>query len=281
MSKRAIILVADNNYIDHAKSLMVNCREQGEWEEDFAVICPTNSEAAAEFKRLKFPVIETSLNGFMQKFQVFNKVFEYWDEVLYLDCDIIVQDNLNRLFDLLKVEDKLWMDTEDGKIIDMFWRDEQKAQNQHIYDWMANAYPHVYTHQTFNSAFMLFRPASIETGIVERLVNIQEMIHEANNPSKGGTDQQTINILLWHQAKKIPNKLVCFWGLAEPQNDVDSEWRQYKKGDVPVAIHYCRWYGPWINKTPDADAYMIRKLGKPCYDLYQENLSKFQTIFGK
>jgi len=198
-----------------------------------------------------------------------------------MDCDILVQDNLDRLFSLLEVEDKIWMDTEDGKIIDMFWRDEQKAQNQHIYDWMANNYPHVYTNQTFNSAFILFKPSSIEETAVHELVTIQRLIHEANNPDKGGTDQQTINISLWHQAKKIPNKLVCFWGLAEPQNDVDSEWRQYKKGDVPVAIHYCRWYGPWIKKTPDADAYMIRKLEKSCYDLYQENLSKFKTIFGK
>ena len=132
MNKRAIIIVADNNYIDHAKSIMVNCREQGGWQEDFVVICPTNSEAAAEFRKYGIEVLETSLKGFMQKFEVFNPFFRIWDEVLYMDCDILVQDDLSRLFSLLKVEDKIWMDTEDGKIIDMFFRDEQKEQNRDL-----------------------------------------------------------------------------------------------------------------------------------------------------
>jgi len=279
MNKRAIIIVADNNYLEQAKSLAVNCVEQGGWKEDFAVICPTNTEAAAEFRAWGFHVLETSLKGFLQKFEVFNPFFEQWEQVLYLDCDILVQDDLERLFSLLDVEDKIWMDTEDGKIIDMFWRDENKAGNNHIYNWMATTYPHVYTHQTFNSAFMLFRPSFIEDGTVERLVDVQSVIHEANNPDKMGTDQQPVNLVMWNKAKKIPHKLVCFWGLAEPVNDVDSEWRQYKKGDIPVAIHYTRWYAPWIKKTPDADAYDIDKLDRVCYELYHENLSKFKKVF--
>ena len=281
MHKRTIIIVADNNYIEQAKSLAVNCVIEGGWKEDFAIICPTNTEAAAEFRSWGFHVLETSLKGFLQKFEVFNSFFEQWERVLYLDCDVIVQDDLERLFALLDVEDKIWMDTEDGKVIDMFWRDENKAGNHHIYDWMSNVYPHVNTHQTFNSAFMLFNPSSIPEDTVKALVDVQAVIHEANNPDKGGTDQQTTNLVLWHMARKIPNKLVCFWGLAEPQNDVDSDFRLYKKGDVPVAIHYCRWYAPWIKKTPDADAYDIDKLGRVCYELYQENLSKFNEIFSK
>ncbi len=73
--------------------------------------------------------------------------------------------------------------------------------------------------------------------------------------------------------------MICFWGLAEPQNDVDSEYRQYKKGDVPVIIHQSRWYAQWIKKTPDADAYLNRKLDIPNYDLYQQNLENFKTLF--
>jgi len=110
---------------------------------------------------------------------------------------------------------------------------------------------------------------------------IQQEIEPINRLENMGTDQQILNLLLWDLCKKIPNKLVCFWGLAEPQNDVDSGWRQFKKGDIPVAIHYSRWYNQWINKTPDMDAYMNRKLGIPCHDLYKENLSKFDNIFLK
>lgn len=280
MNSQVIIIVADNNYINQAKSLMANCRLQGQYKGDFAIICPVNTEAAAEFKSYGIDVLETNQKGFLQKFEVFNEYFKKWDKALYMDCDILVQDNLQRLFDLLNTHD-MWMDTEDGKIIDMFWRDEEKHKNQHIYDWLKENYPHTYTNQTFNSAFILFNTCSIDSSITQKLIELQQVIHSINDPAKLGTDQQPINILIWHLAKKIPNKLVCFWGLAEPQNDVDSEWRQFKKGDIPVAIHYTRWYCQWINKTPDMDAYLLRHLNIPCYELYQDNLSKFDTLWTK
>jgi len=280
LNKKVIILVADNNYVDHAKSIAVNCVSQGGWDGDFAVICPTNTEAAAEFRRIGFHVFETEFKGFMQKFSIFDKWFKQWDMALYLDCDILVQDDLSRLVALLDMEDKIWMDTEDGSTLETFWRDPNKEANQAVYQWMQDNYPNV-NKQTFNSAFILFRPNSIPDGTPNKLLEIQKAIEPVNRMDNDGTDQQVINLLLWDYCKKIPRKLVCFWGLAEPINDVDSEWRQFNKGDIPVAIHYCRWHAPWIKKTPDADAYRVLKLEKSCYELYHENLSKFETIFVK
>ncbi len=280
-NKQVIIFVSDDNYIDHVKALAVNCIEQGKYTGDFAVICPFGSNASKVFAEYGFHVLQVGVDGFLQKFYVFHRMFKEWEQALYLDCDILIQDDLQRLFSLLDVEDKIWMDTEDGKIIEMFFRDEDRKNHEHVYQYMTDNFPHVNTHQTFNSAFILFRPSSIEKNVPDKLIEIQDKIHLANDPAKGGTDQQTMNLLLWHQTKKIPNKLVCFWGLAEPQNDVDSEWRQYKKGDVPVAIHYCRWYAPWIKKTPDMDAYKVHKLDIPCNELYLTNLSNFDSIFKK
>ncbi len=277
MKDQVIILVSDENYIDHVKSLAVNCVEQGEYKGDFAVICPVGSRAAAEFKSIGFYVLEVDSQGFLQKFSVFDKFFKQWKEALYLDCDILVQDKLSRLFELLK-KHNLWMDTEDGTTMESFWRDPHPQEHKETYDWMNENYPAV-NKQTFNSAFILFHPETISEGVPEKLMEIQNKINSVNNPAFGGTDQQTINLLLWDKIKKIPNKLVCFWGLAEPQNDEDSEYRQYKKGDIPVAIHYSRWYGPWIEKTPDADAYMLRRHNISCNDLYKQNLSKFNATF--
>jgi lipopolysaccharide biosynthesis glycosyltransferase len=206
---------------------------------------------------------------------VFDEYFKQWEQALFLDCDIVVQDDLERLFRLLETDEtKIWMDTEDGSTMETFWRDTNKEQNKDVYELMREKYPHV-DKQTFNSSVMLFKPEYIDSGVPQTLIEIQEEVKRVNSPENLGTDQQIINLLLWNQSRKIPNKLVCFWGLAEPQNDVDSEWRLCKKGDIPVAIHLSRWYSQWIKKTPDADAYLNRKLNIPNYDLYHQNLLKF------
>ncbi len=279
MKDSVIIFVADNNYIDHVKSIAVNCRTEGKWDGDFAVISPSGSLAANEFKRLGFHVLETNFSGFMQKFDVFNDYFKQWEKALYLDCDIIIQDDLQRLFSILDKGD-LWMDTEDGKIIEMFWRDDQKEQNKPIYDWIKENYPHSYTEQTFNSAVILFNTESIDGTIPKQLSDLQDKIHPANDPAKLGTDQQPINILLWDKIKRIPDKLSCYWGLAEENCDVISESRGWLTGkEIPVTIHFTRWYAQWNFKTPNADAYRIRYLGRPCYEIYHDNLKKFNEVF--
>ncbi len=278
-NKQVIILVSDDNYVNHVKSVINNCIEQGNYTGEFAVICPVNSDAAATFKGYGFNVLEVESNGFLQKFSVFDKYFKQWDEVLYLDCDIVVLDDLQRLFDLLKRDDKvIWCDTEDCTTLESMWRDTKKHEHPEVYEYIKTEYPHI-NKQTFNSAFLLFKPSIIGDNVPQQLMDIQDKVELANRQSEGGTDQQILNMLLWNNMKKIPDKLVCFWGLAEPENDVDSEYRQFKKGDKAVAIHFSRWYSQWIEKTPDAGGYLNRVLNIPHYDLYNNNLNKFNERF--
>lgn len=275
MAKRVIVIVSDNDYVNHTKSMISNCREQGCYTDDFAIICPIGSKAMMEFRRCGFDVLEVESKGFLQKFSVFDKFFKRWEQCLYVDCDIVIQDNLDRLFHLLEVDgSKIWCDTEDCSTLQSFWKDPLKEQHSEIYELMQEKFPHV-NNQTFNSAFILFKPSILGDDIPEQLMAIQEMVEPTNRQGEWGTDQQICNLLLWHQMKKIPNKLVAFWGLAEPQNDMDSEYRQYKKGDIPVAIHFSRWYSHWIDKTSNMDAYWNHRLNKPNHDIYKENLELF------
>lgn len=278
MKSSVIIFVADDNYIDHVKSIAVNCRIQGKYHGDFAVVCPKNSHAAQEFTKYGFYVLEVEVTGFMQKFYVFDKFFKNWQKALYLDCDIIIQDDISRLFTLLE-NHFLWMDTEDGKIIEMFFRDQEKENHPETYEWMTDHYPHINTHRIFNTAFILFSPKYIDDRTPQLLLETQDIIHKANDPEKGGTDQQTINIFMWQQIRAIPHKLVGFWGFAEPQNDIASELRGWKGGEIMVGIHYSRWYAPWIEKKPDMEAYLIHHLNTPVNQLYKQNLSQFNQVF--
>lgn len=289
MTNEVIIFVGDDNYINHIKSIAVNCRLQGKYTGDFAVICPVGSSAASEFRQRGFHVLEVNAKGFLQKFYVFDEFFTQWSKCLYLDCDVIVQDNLQRLFELTSTVNtwEVLCDTEDGKIIEMFHNDTNKEAHAETYREMERLFTHVNTHQTFNTAFILFNPLGVntyhhnlvESTIPELLFRTQEIIHEINDPENGGSDQQPINLFMWYNIKKIPQKLVTFWGCDEPQNRIYSEWRNWVGDEVPVALHYSRWYGQWIEKTPNMDAYMNHRLGKPCNDIYKENLALFDTIF--
>jgi len=279
MNKRQVVIfVADSNYVDHVKSLAVNCREHGNYKGDFAVICPTGSDIKKEFEPYGFHILERGSTTFFQKFFVFDEYFKRWDSACYMDCDIIIQDDMQRLFDLLNNDGKyIYMDTEDGSTMLSFWRDTKANEHKDVYDWMRTNYPHVDS-QTFNSSVIVFKPESIPANAPQTLIWIQNQIEKVNSAVEGGTDQQTINLLLAPQCKRIPSKLSTFWGLAEPQNDVVSETRGWVGGEVPVAIHYTRWYAMWNKKTPDADAYLIRKFNMPTFEFYHQNLEKFKDL---
>ena len=203
MSKsQVIIFVTDENYLDHVKSIAINCREQGRYKGDFALICPHSDEIRKEFESYGFHVLERGSKTFFQKFYVFDEYFKKWEFALYLDCDCVIQDDLERMFSLIYNEgDKIFMDTEDGSTIQTFWRDNEKDKNKDIYDWMIENYPHV-TNQTFNTSLMLFKPEYICSNVPQKLIEIQEQVKRVNSPENLGTDQQIINLLLWPKTKK-------------------------------------------------------------------------------
>lgn len=280
MKDKVIIFVSDDQYINHVKSVAVNCIRQGGYDGDFAVICPLGSRAADEFKSYGWHVLGVNATGFLQKFSILSDYFKQWDKALYVDCDILVQGKLSQLFSLLdNAGEWIFMDREDGdtmRTMPVHNRDE--VGNATLYGVLKSSFPFVYE-RTFNTAFVLFNPAFIARGTIENLLQLQETFFALNDPAKGGTDQQIINLLLHPRGLQIPNKLVCYWGLDEPQNRVDSEFRGYKADDVPVAIHFGRHYAMWEPKNEGQAAYYSDRTGRVNKELYLENLRAFDEYF--
>jgi len=285
--KRVIVLVADDNYVDHAKALVMCCKKYGSWIDDFAFVCPSNSRAAETFSQKGFKVCLREAESFLQKFYVFDDFFRQWDQVLYMDCDVIVQSDLYRLFSLLASSEKpILMDTEDLTTLETFWRDEHKIRNAPLYARMQLEFPHI-TQRTFNSAFMLFRPNELPVNTVNKLFAVQTWVSPANviNSEKdscgilrgGGTDQQIINLVLYSYIAAIPSKFVCYWAFDEGESRVVPS-RGWTGTEIPVALHYSRWYAPWIEKVPHAGAYMVHRLEESAYNIYQENLKDFEAL---
>lgn len=282
MKDKAIIFVSDDNYINHVKAIAVNCIVQGKYDGDFAVICPVGSAAAQEFRSYGFHVMEVQAEGFMQKFFVFSPFFREYEKCLYLDCDILVQDDLSRLFQLLERDDKvIWCDTEDGdnmRTLPVHNRDEEK--HKELYNYVKKEYPAVLK-RIFNTAFILFNPNNIPENIPEQLIELAKKLEPINKREDGGSDQQIINLLLWHHIRPVPEKLVGWWGFDEPENHIASEWRGWTGNEKMVALHYSRWYAQWIEKKPQMAAYWNRVLNISCNELYKQNLAVFDKYFKK
>lgn len=289
MSDEVIIIVADDNYESHAQSLMVNCRKEGRWEGDLCLITPEGSHMAGMRNR-GFPIHEVPDEGFMSKFSIFDKYFYNWKWAFYTDCDVIVQGNLNRLFELLKHRPQgrwqrrpIYVNHEDNSSLTSWKKwDKEGGGEPHtqLLTSMEQEFPHV-NDPMVCTAMLLFEPVSVQVRTPDKLRALQARFCEANRPGDGGMDQQIFNLPpeLYNQMAEIPEKMFCYWGLDEPNSRVASDTRGYKGGELPVVLHYCRWYAPWVEKTPDADAYMARRLGVPCIEVYRRNLAMFDELF--
>lgn len=286
MSDSAIVLVADAKYSEHAKSLMVNCRIEGQWGGDIVLIAPEEF-AATDFANRGIPIFHVPDVGFLTKFWLFGDALRRWGQVLFLDCDVIVQGSLQRAFDALTATELL---PADGKPILADLEDTTAEQSWKVWDKEADDHPAVYTElrreypwmslRVWNTAFLLFEPASIPRGTVETLKATQEKYKIANDPAKGGTDQQVIHLILHERMREKPDKLFGWWGHDEPQCRVYSEFRHWRGDEVPIALHYGRWYAPWIPKEPGVDGYRNLRLGSvPCLDIYRRNLARFEELF--
>ena len=164
----------------------------------------------------------------------------------------------------------------------MGWQVWDKDWQSHtaIYEAMGKRFPHIHTaDKMWSTALLLWEPESIPNDTIEQLRALQEEFKVCNDPEKGGTDEQIIDLLLHNHMAQVGEKGWCFWGLDEENARVPSIARGWRGGEIPVVLHYGRWYAPWIKKKQDMDAYTVPRLNRVCHEFYAENLAKFEEMF--
>ena len=298
MSKQVITFVADEAYLDHARSVMVNCRRQGGWTGDFCVMSPLGCDTEDLQQRgvhvLSVP--EEKWN-FMIKFNLFTPYFQQWDQCLCLDLDILVQAPLQPIFDKLSQEPStVFCPFEDSDTLSALKRWDEaeghgEAAHPGLYEQVQVEYPHV-VKRMYNASFLFFTPKDLPAGITEDLYAVHEKYEEIN-PTKA--DQMIFNLLLYSRMKEADKDCCCFFGCDEPGNRVPSEYRGWTGDEVPAVLHYTRWMAPWIVKEqiagagaqalidlglpPETGGYRNQRLGRVCHELYAENLVAFEGEF--
>ncbi len=236
--------------------------------------------------------------NFMVKFQALTPYFRRWDECLCIDLDVLVQDDLNFMFDRLAPKlPAILCDQEDGTILGglQHW-DKEPESHQDTYTEIKARFPHV-TQQMFNAGFIFYSPATIPEDTQDELLKLDEEFRVIN-PARA--DQMLLNLFLYARLKRVGKDAICFFGHDQPGNRVASEGRGWAGDEVPAILHYTRWYAPWIVKQswqpqwgitkqqkealergiqPEMGGYRNHRLDRICHELYAENLAAFETEF--
>jgi hypothetical protein len=278
--KDAVVLVADQAYLDHAKHVLVNCKREGGWGGEFVLIVSDTTDTA-EIDGRGIHIIRVPHHGFLMKFYLFGNLLNRWARVIYMDCDVVVIGQITVLLDDLESTPAgtILAQQEDGPAIGVFERNCKRESDHALLRELENNFPCI-KKRFWNTSCLVYRPTSIPSDTVDRLFEIQETYHDTNDPATGGTDQQMIHLLLYSRFVEFPEKRVCYWGLDDPQNRVFSEFRGWTGDEIPVILHYCRWYAPWLVKTENMAAYTTDRIGgKPLRSFYLENLDAFGEVF--
>lgn len=285
MSDKAIVLVADDNYIHHAQHMMVNCRREGKWDGDFCLIVPGNTNCS-EVECRGIDIFRCPGSGFLTKFWIFDPYLTKWNTVAYLDCDICVVGDLHCLFEQLAASPNLpdgkrpiIAGKEDIPASMVFERNSKLVEGgERMFQELMAEFPWA-AEKFWNTSTLIFEPASIEPDTVQKLRELQQRFEPINHPMRSGTDQEIMHILMFQRYQQVKDKLFCYWGLDELNARVPSETRGWRGDEVPAIHHFCRWYAPWIKKTGNMDAYFNLRLNRVNHEFYAENVAAFDSLF--
>ncbi len=261
-----LVLVADDSYLPHAKSVMVNAKRQGKWKGDYCMVLPSNIDQDY-FRKRDIHVLADDEPRHYRKFAVFDEFFNKWDIVFYLDCDVLIQNPLEPL-----LHELCWGEIlADKELFTLghaftYWAKPEELllpERKKVFDWLWRKYD--CNAQQFNTGVMLYHPRTLPPHARQQLREMREAVAPVNCHVVNGTDQPIFNLAFYGRFEKIMRDLVCYWS---------SAWEK------TIVIHTCSGYAPWVDKPhPDQDAYWCDKLKRPMHDIYVENLSLFEKEF--
>lgn len=258
--KKLIILGTDENYLNHIKYNINNIRDK-HGDIDICVMYDYNKEELIKpilkkYNIIFFPIKPLTNKNFGHaynlKYHIFESYFKNWDKILYLDCDIMIFENLNILFDLLINDVKLIVDFEKNRISDFFtmWC-PRNSDNEKDYQLLEKEID--ITRFGFNGGILLYDSSIIEDNTINKLYELDKKYEMINKHVEKGSDQPIINILYSKIANQVPNNYFSFWTLYNNNN---------------IISHFCRWDPPWNNVAVN------NKIGMTYLDYYNKMLNR-------
>lgn len=255
MHKQIIAICSNKNYWNHCKYLVANIRDIGKYTGEIIVITPDIQEdlvTSIGCTLFRCPLQDIAL---YYKYHIFNSKFPDSEQLLYLDCDCLVQHNLNDFFKKYN-NSSLYVDFEPFSI----------EQTLHCFD------PGRYHESTdnlilefnkdtsvkeigFNSGIMLFNKPimkKMNLNITDDiLLEKTEQFKKINFHCRNGSDQPIFNNVFRTYAAKCDD--MHFW------RDVGME--------ESTIVHFCHEDAPWHNND------YSKTLGTTYLDYYRKMMN--------
>lgn len=259
--KNVVILVADANHLKYLKYNINNIR-QNISNTDIVIVTNKNDLPHAEEylkeKNILIYCAENKTSPFYLKYHIFDEYFKQWDNILYLDCDVMILENASNLFNLLDEDNQFFVDFEENKIIKYFdLSDNEIKENSKDFNSLLNE--KYINHQGFNTGILLYKSSIISKENTEKIKYLHEKYEKINKHGKEqnilwnlkpGTDQPIINLVFVDKCKQIPNNYFSYW-------------RRYNSNSI--ILHFCRWDAPWHNEE------FNEKINKRYMDYFNSN----------
>ena len=176
---KLIILGTDENYLNHIKYNINNIRDK-HGQIDICIIYDKTKEdkikpALEKYNVLFLPVSSPSGKSYDRayhlKYHVFETYFKSWDKILYLDCDTMIFDKLDILFDLLNESNDLFVDFERSTVKDFFttWSPIDSSNTE---DYNLLAQETDINKYGFNGGIFLYNSSIIKENTIKNLYDL-------------------------------------------------------------------------------------------------------------
>lgn len=259
--KKVLVIVSDENYLEHTKYLFHSASTIGKWNGDLCLIANNvDDDLLDDFKKFNIHILNVKVDNFYySKFFIFHKFFKNWDFVTFIDCDFTIFGNLNLIIDEETMSlPVLNVEMEPFRIHEYFCQgwcnlDKSKTLEQLYNDYNLNKFG-------FNSGYMSFNTSLIYDNTLNDIFKLSKDLYHINNHCEIGSDQPILNLYFINDINPIKNQKVSFWRASTNET---------------IAQHHLHGEAPWINQD------YSEKLNKTYYENYIENLNNFYKHFEK
>lgn len=266
--KKVIVLVSDENYLNHTKYLFSHIISDTNYDGDLCLITNKQVDTTEFEKKNIFVKKYERIDPYFQKLNIFDIYFKQWDKVLYLDCDTMVMKNdLNKLFDL---PGDMYCEPEPWTVKEYF----KKENNMEVYNQLYNEYN--IEKIGFNSGSLFFNTSIIDENTKDELFIIKEKYQIINEHTrKEGGDQPILNLKFLNLWIEFPENEISYWQLEHSGysrriiNNSDVYYEKRPNPETTIIYHFVNEFAPWKN-------YRMSQSGETYYDIYNRNLIDFK-----
>jgi lipopolysaccharide biosynthesis glycosyltransferase len=197
MKKALLVTVATSNYTDHAKQLFSGVYFNGGWQGDYMLLAHDIPEEKLKWFRNKGILIKKCqpLSDkkmpyhpvcVLDKFYLFTPEFKKWDNIVYIDSDVLVRASIEKIADV-----KGFAAVHDfSSLRNQFFGDTNKL-HQNAYDLERPA---------FNTGFMVFDTNVITENMFEEM---KALFEKYASISRWG-EQGLLNLFFYKRWKRLP-----------------------------------------------------------------------------